>query len=205
MNPASTLAAALESALNLYLKQDPDALQHAAGLQGKTIAITLSGTDFTLYFLPDPKGVQVLGHYEGDVDTRLTGTPLGFARLALDSREDALFQGAVRIDGDTDTGQAFQDLLTGVDWDWEEQLSRITGDVVAHQAGKLAGQAKHFLSDSRDTLSQDCSEYLQEEAQWLPSRTEVDYFLTDVDRLRDDVERLEARVKRLQQTVDPGE
>ncbi len=43
--------------------------------------------------------VQVLSQYEGDVDTLLTGSPLGFARLGLDSREDALFQGAVQIEG----------------------------------------------------------------------------------------------------------
>lgn len=201
--PAPTLAAALENALNLYLKQDPDALQRTAQLHGKVVAVSLTGTGLTLYFLPDRDGVQVLSHYEGDTDTHLTGTPLGFARLALDSREDALFQGAVKIDGDTETGQAFQDLLAGVDWDWEEQLSRVTGDVIAHQTGKLAKQAKQLLVDSRDTLAQDCSEYLQEEAQWLPTQTEVDYFLADVDRLRDDVERLEARVKRLLQAGDP--
>jgi ubiquinone biosynthesis protein UbiJ len=194
---APTLAATLENALNLYLRQAPDALQHAAELQDKTIAISITGTGLTFYFLPAPEGVQVLSHYEGNVDTHLTGTPLGFARLALNNREDALFQGAVKIEGDTDTGQAFQDLLSGVDWDWEEQLSRVTGDVVAHQAGKLARQAKQFLGDSRDTLAEDCSEYLQEEARLLPTQIEVDYFLADVDQLRDDVERLEARVKRL--------
>jgi len=200
--PASTLAAALESALNRYLMQDPDALQRATEVQGRTIAVSLLGTGLTLYFLPDLEGVQVLSHYEGDVDTRLSGTVLGFARLALDSREDALFQGAVKIEGDTDTGQAFQDLLASVDWDWEEQLSRVTGDVIAHQAGKLAGQAQRLAGESRDTLARDCSEYLQEEARLLPTQIEVDYFLGDVDRLRDDVERLEARIKRLLQAAD---
>ena len=202
MTLAPTLAAALESALNLYLRQSPDALQRAAQLQGKAIAISVTGTGLTVYFLPDKEGVQVLSHYEGDVETHLTGTPLGFARLSLNNREDALFQGAVKIEGDTDTGQAFQDLLAGVDWDWEEQLSRVTGDVIAHQAGKLARTAKQFLGDSRDTLAEDCSEYLQEEARLLPTQIEVDYFLSDVDQLRDDVERLEARVERLLKAAD---
>jgi ubiquinone biosynthesis protein UbiJ len=199
---APTLAATLESALNLYLRQAPDALRRAAKLHDKAIAISVTGIGLTLYFLPDPEGVQVLSHYEGDVDTHLTGTPLGFARLALNNREDALFQGAVKIEGDADTGQAFQDLLAGVDWDWEEQLSRVTGDVIAHQAGKMARQAKQFLGDSRRTLAEDCSEYLQEEARLLPTQIEVDYLLVDVDQLRDDVERLEARVKRLLKTAD---
>jgi ubiquinone biosynthesis protein UbiJ len=177
-------------------------VQRAAALQGKAIALSLTGTGLTLYFLPDAGGVQVLSQYEGDVDTHLTGTPLGFARLALDRREDALFQGAVKIDGDTAIGQQFQDLLAGTDWDWEEQLSHVTGDVIAHQAGRLATQVGRLLRDTRETLADDCSEYLQEESRLLPTRIEVRYFLDDVDRLRDAAERLQARVERLQRNLD---
>lgn len=202
MTSASTLAAALESALELYLRQDPDAARRAGALQGKVIALCITGTGLTLYFLPAADGVQVLSRYEGPVDTQLSGSPLGFARLALDRREDALFQGAVQIDGDTDTGQMFQELLSDADWDWEEQLSRVTGDVLAHRAGELARHARQFFEASRETLFQDSSEYLQEEARLLPTRVEVTYFLGDVDRLRDDVERLQARVQRLIQTLD---
>lgn len=197
MTRAPTLAAALESALNAYLAQLPDSGPRAAALQGKVIALSIKGTGLTWFFLPVADRVQVLSHYEGDVDTHLRGTPLGFARLALANREDALFQGAVSIEGDTDTGQQFQDLLAAVDWDWEEQLSRLTGDVIAHQAGTLGRRLKQYLGDSRETLARDCSEYLQEEARLLPTRVEVDYFLGGVDQIRDDVSRLEARVERL--------
>jgi ubiquinone biosynthesis protein UbiJ len=199
---ASTLAAALESALELYLGQDPDAAGRAGALQGKVIALSITGTGLTLYFLPAADGVQVLSRYDGPVDTRLSGSPLGFARLALDRREDALFQGAVQIEGDTDTGQMFQELLSDVDWDWEEQLSHVTGDVLAHRAGELARHARQFFEARRETLFQDSGEYLQEEARLLPTRVEVAYFLADVDRLRDDTERLQARIQRLFKTLD---
>jgi ubiquinone biosynthesis protein UbiJ len=198
----STLAAALESALNFYLGQDPESARRSAALQGKVIALDITGTGLTLYFLPDADGLQVLGHYEGDIDTRLSGSPLGLARLGLDRREDALFQGAVKIDGDTAVGQQFQELLAGTDWDWEEQLSRVTGDVFAHQAGRLAARAARLWRDSRETLAADCSEFLQEEAHLLPTRIEVAYFLDAVDRLRDDTERLAARVERLLRATD---
>jgi ubiquinone biosynthesis protein UbiJ len=141
--------------------------------------------------------VQVLSQYEGDVDTLLTGSPLGFARLGLDSREDALFQGAVQIEGDTGIGQQFQDIFVGGDWDWEEQLSHFTGDIIAHQAGKLVRHTQRFLKDSSNTLADNSSEYLQEEAQVLPTRVEINYFLEDVDKLRADVDRLNARVDRI--------
>ncbi len=202
MTTATTLAAALESALNAYLKRVPDVARRTALLQGKAIAVSITGTPLTLYFLPVAGAVQVLSHYEGDIDTHLRGSPLGFARLAVDRREDALFQGSVSIDGDTDIGQQFQELLAGADWDWEEQLSRITGDVVANQVGNLGRQAKQLFDESRATLAQDLGEYLQEEARLLPTRIETEYFLSDVDHLRDDVSRLEARVARLLRLVD---
>lgn len=202
MTSALTLAAALESALNAYLKQIPDVAQRLEALQGKVIALSITGTSLNLYFLPEANNVQVLSHYQGDIDTHLSGSPLGFARLALERREDALFQGAIRIEGDTDVGQQFQELLAGADWDWEEQLSRFTGDAIAHQAGVLGRQLRRFFDDSGATLTRDCGEYLQEEARLLPTRIEVDYFLGDVDHLRDAVSRLEARIQRLLRVAD---
>ncbi len=197
MTTASTLAAAIETALDLYFKQDSSALDRCSKLSGSCIAIALSGTDITLYFLPDHDGMQVLGQYEGDVDTLLTGSPLGFARLGLESREDALFQGAVQIEGDTGVGQQFQGIFVGGDWDWEEHLSNYTGDIIAHQAGKLVRGTQRFLKNSGKTFTDNSSEYLQEEAQLLPTRAEISYFLDDVDRLRADVDRISARVERL--------
>ena len=202
MNASSTLAAALESALDLYLRQDPENAERAARLQGSVIALSVTGTGITLYFLPDASGVQVLGHYEGDVTTHLSGSPAGFARLALDRREDALFQGAVKIDGDAATGQQFQALLADTDLDWEELLSRVTGDVIAHQAGRVVAHLRRALREGGETLANDTGEYLQEEARLLPTAVEVRYFLDDVDRLRDDAERLQTRVERLQRALD---
>jgi ubiquinone biosynthesis protein UbiJ len=202
MTPATTLAAALETALDLYLKQDPQALQRCTALQGKIIGLDISGLGLSLYFFPGSDGIQVSSRYQGDVDTRLSGSPFGFARLALGSREDALFKGAVEIEGDTETGQQFQDLLANTDWDWEEQVSHITGDVIARQIGNVARLSRKFITNSRNTLEQDVSEYLQEEARLLPTRIEVEDFLEGVDQLRSDVDRLNARIARLLQTMD---
>jgi ubiquinone biosynthesis protein UbiJ len=202
---ASALAAALESALDLYLRQDPQALRRCGSMEGKVIALDITGLGVSLYFFPGPDGIQVLGHYEGEADTRLRGSPLGFARMSLGSRDDTLFEGAVDIQGDTETGQQLQDILASAEWDWEEQLSRFTGDVVAHQVGTLARRARRLLGSSRDTLERDISEYLQEESHLLPCRIEVDRFLAEVDRLRADLDRLSARVERLLQTTAAGQ
>lgn len=199
MNPSPTLAAALESALNLYLRQDPEALEHCAAMEGKVIELDITGVGLALYFVPGADGIQVFSRYEGEADTRLIGSPLGFARLTLGAREDTLFQGEVEIQGDSEIGHQFQEILSHLEWDWEEQLSRVTGDVVAHQIGNLSRQVQRFAREARDTLGQDLSEYLQEESRLLPTRIEVSHFLDEVDRLRADLDRLTARIARLSQ------
>ena len=201
VTPASVLAAALETALNLYLRQDPAALARCSALEGKVVALDIVGLDMSLYFLPGADGIQVAGHYEGEPDTRLRGSPLSLARMSLGARDDALFEGAVEVSGDTETGQQLQELLAETDWDWEEQLARLSGDVVAHQIGSMARRAGRWIGASRDTLERDVSEYLQEETLLLPARAEIDVFLSEVDRLRADTDRLSARVQRLLQAT----
>lgn len=191
------LAAVLESALEQYLKQDPGVLSQCAALQGKVIALEIRDLGLELFFLPNPDGVQVLGHCEQVPDTVLGSTLSGFARMALGSQEEALFGGTVDIRGDTEAGQEFQDILTAVDLDWEEQLSQLTGDVIAHQTGKLMRKSRQYLGETQDTLEQNLSEYLQEEARLLPTRIEMQHLLDDIDHLRNDTDRLAARVARL--------
>jgi len=104
----------------------------------------------------------------------------------------------VTIEGDVETGQAFKAILDEMDIDWEEQLSRLTGDVMAHQLGNTARRAAGVLRDGRRTLERDIGEYLQEELRVLPTRIEAENFSADVSRLRMDTDRLAARIKRLQ-------
>ncbi len=202
----TAMVAGLETAINQYLKLDPDTLARLAELEGRVIALQWRGTDLTLYFLPGAQGLQLLAQFQGEPDTLLRGTPLALAELGLGPNKDnALFSGAVEIVGDTDIGQRFQDILEAMDIDWEEHLSHLIGDVAAHQAGKLARDAGHYAEQSADTLRQDLSEYLKEESQLLPARVQVDNFLADVDTLRMDVDRLEARVQRLLHLTRPDE
>ena len=129
----------------------------------------------------------------------LRGTPLGMARLGLGgSTEKTLFSGDVTIDGDVETGQAFKSILDEIDIDWEEQLSKLTGDVIAHQLGNAARHARKIFRHSRNTLQKDIDEYLHEELRVLPARIETENFSADVTRINMDTERLAARIKRLQ-------
>ena len=199
----------LESAINRYLRLDPESMARMAALNGRCIGIELVGLDLQLFIYPGAQGIRLSDHLDTDAeaDTVLRGTPLGMARLGLgQDTEKTLFSGTVTISGDVETGQTFKAILDAMDIDWEEQLATITGDVIAHQLANRARRVGTLLKHGRRTLQQDTGEYLQEELRLLPTRIEVENFSRDVTRISMDTERLAARIRRLQDSsaTDPN-
>ena len=195
----TAVTAAIEVAVNQVLQLDEDTVARLAGLQGKVIAIEFSGLDVALYLVPESEKISVYGRFEGDADTVLRGTPVALMRMGLVKHAgDVLFSGDVKISGDVELGQEFSEILDGLDIDWEEHLSHITGDMVAHKVGNFVRDIFSWGQQTTDTLGQDVAEYLQEESETLPNRDEVEHFLAQVDVMRTDVDRMEARVQRLQ-------
>jgi len=199
MKPGAGLSRGLESAFNRYLRLDPAAGARLAGLDGRVIALELRGLDLMLVFRVQGQGIVFIDEPDRKPDTVLRGTPLGITRLGFGrgNATGTLFSGEVEISGDVETGQAFKTVLDAIDIDWEEQLSRYTGDLLAHQLGNAARHTGRWLDHARLTLEQDLSEYLQEELRVVPTRIEIENLIEDIDRLGMDADRLEARLRRL--------
>lgn len=190
----------LEQGLNQLIRQDPAVGRRFASLHGRVVRIDLIGTGIALNFIPGHDGrMQILGSIEGEPDCTLRGSPLDLLRAGEHSESaKQLFSGRVTIEGDNATAHRFSAALAGLDIDWEEQLSRLTGDIAAHEIGRgvraLLSEAARVSRSGRENLS----EYLTEEARLLPHRYEVQDFLDEVDSLRDDCERLAARIALLE-------
>ena len=198
MSLPQVFIASIETALNRYLALDEQTFSALADLQGRIIEIHLQGLNTSLYLFPDEDGIMVLGDFDGEADTRLIGTPVALAKLGLARNPaDVLFSGEVSIEGDTRLGQQFKKILARMDIDWEEQLSRYSGDILAHQIGNGVRALSGWLQRNQQSAALDTGEYLQEEIRLLPSAAEMDYFIRQVDGLRDDTERLQARLNRL--------
>ena len=201
----------LEKSINRFLGLDPVAKEDLARHSGKTIAIEMRGLDMLFYIGLTDEGVAVFSEEPEQIDARLVGTPVALMKMGLSSggreTEDILFSCVVEIVGDIELGQQLKKILNEIDVDFEEQLSRITGDVVAHQVGNLIREGKRWGERSVASLEMDVAEYLQEETGQLPRAEEVDEFVSAIDVLRSDADRLEARVVRLVsacQSTDDG-
>lgn len=203
MLPQAALAA-LEAAVNAALALDPETVTRLTALSGKVVAVELEGTGINLFLLPGREGFRLMGRYDGEADTTLSGSPLALLRLRAGAPGEGLFSGDVKIHGDVELGQRMQRILGGLDIDWEEHLSHLTGDVVAHQLGNLARGAMRWGRRAAENLQRDMVDYVQEERRDLPSKGELDEFLAAVDTLRSDLDRLTARIDRLQRHHNDG-
>jgi len=193
VTPAVT-AASLETALNLVLRLDPEILPRLGTLSGHVIAIEPSGMAMTFYLLPKPGGIQVMDRCETEPSVRIRATPAALFRQWRGRRAGG---GEIVIEGDVGVGREFQTILARLDIDWEEQLSRVVGDVVARRLGGLWDGLRAWSGRTGDVLLRDGGEYLQQELRVLPPRQAIEQFLNAVDLLREDADRLAARVERL--------
>lgn len=191
------LTAALEAAINTYLQMDPETLQRLARFSDKVIAIELQDTGITLFCLPQAQGMTIMSQYQGEPDTTISGRPVSLAKLTILNDTQVMFAGDVTISGDVELGQGFKKLLENMDIDWEEHLSRVTGDIIAHKTGHAIREMASWWRNNSKRSQENAREYLQEEVQVIPDKEEVEAFFAGVETLRDDAARLAARISQL--------
>jgi ubiquinone biosynthesis protein UbiJ len=197
------LAGILESTINRYLSLDPDVEFFLQPLVGKVIAVNVTPFGWSLYLCPCNEGIQILESYSGEPDTTISGSlfALGFMGVSNNPMRE-VFSGQVHIAGNVHTGRAFQQLFEKLDIDLEEQLSRLTGDVIAHQIGRLARGIDRWGRGTLDNLRMDVAEYLHDESRDLPAAPELEIFFRSIDTLRNDFDRLQTRVEHLEKTLN---
>ena len=203
MSARSVAATGIQGAVNRLLELDPEFAEGVAEFEGTVLEIHVQGLDERLQLHPSASGigvVPVIDEQQARVapDVTISGPPFTLLRLlgSLDS-VDGVLPPDVSISGELQLVQRLTRLAKRTRFDWEEPLSKLFGDSVAHELGRgLRGFAAQ-LGAAVGTLACDVGEYLREERRLSPTRLEVDDFAAGVDTTRDDVERLEIRIARL--------
>lgn len=104
----------------------------------------------------------------------------------------------VETSGDMALAREILYLAQNLRWDFEEDLSRVFGDIMAH---RLAGAGRAFArwqSESADSLARQATAYWTEERPLIAARPQLAQFSHAVDTLRDDVARVEKRLEQLE-------
>ncbi|HHQ14378.1 MAG TPA: sterol-binding protein [Chromatiales bacterium] len=187
----------LAALVNRGIRESASARGLAGELDGKSLRFRIEPPGIALRLRLAGGKVLIDGDRDQPTDAELTGSPLDFNRLLIGDTEAELRAGTVELRGDTEVADRFRDLLFLARPDFEELLSRLIGDVAAHQLGEGVRQFADWGKRAARSFGRSLTEYLQEERKTLPTRYEVEEFASDVDRFGEDVDRLAARIDRL--------
>jgi ubiquinone biosynthesis protein UbiJ len=188
----ATLGWPFSFALNRLLDAEPWARERLAPFAGEVLELRAAPLP-TLRFLVLPGGRLEAGG-EGAPALVITLRPRDLvARLQGEEQ----FLRSVQVDGEPRLAAAVMALARHLRWDFEEDLSRIVGDVAAH---RLAGVARELAAWPREAvrrLAESAADYAVEERRVLLGGGVMAAFAHEVAALRDALERLEKRIERL--------
>lgn len=187
----------IERLANRVLAWDADTAARLARLHDKVICVHCTAPDVRFYLLPTSAGIRVESQCARAPDVTLRGSAHDFLRLALADDDAIAAARALEVEGDIALGQELQRIVHRLDIDWEEPLSRVVGDVAAHELARGVRAGNAWLRAAGATLAADLGEFLQYERRVVASREELAAFVQAVDILRADTDRLQQRIELL--------
>jgi ubiquinone biosynthesis accessory factor UbiJ len=186
----ATLGWPFSLALNHLLAAEPWARELLAPFAGATIE--LRNPPFpALRFIILPAGMVEAGGE--DAALFVTLKPDALFNLA---RGPEHFLRSIEVAGDPALASAVMALARHLRWDFEEDLSRLFGDVAAHRMADAARAFGAWHIDAARRLTESLADYAVDEKRVLIARPEMESFAAEIARLRDALERLEKRVER---------
>lgn len=198
----SVFLTTLSSAINAYLGLDPESSQRMAALADKTIQMELEPFHAVFQLTFSKHGIHACEATHASPHTTIKGTPLQLAGMLFNKTDrQSFFADDVQMQGDAEVGQQVIELFDELQIDWEEPLSSLIGDIPAYHAGRMMRNLKRWLKQSDQSLTQNISDYVHEEAAMFPPREALHDFFNEIDRLRMDVDRADAQIQQLQSAL----
>jgi ubiquinone biosynthesis accessory factor UbiJ len=195
------LTAGLEHALNQILALDERAAFRRQPLQGKVLQLDVRELK-PLWLVFSSSQIDILNRYDGVADAGISLNLSALPRLRDKNQLTPLIrEGKVDLQGDPALFNLFSILLGELQIDWEGQLARHTGDVLAHTLCRSARALHQGMSHQLGLLRQDVAEYVTEEARLAPGSLEVACFCEDVLALKRQFDTTALRLEKLRHRI----
>jgi ubiquinone biosynthesis accessory factor UbiJ len=182
----------LTQLLNHLVNQNSWARVQLQPFTGKAVRFTIPPLSATIIILEDG-GLAMAGETPAPEATVSIPFSVALRLLADDEAANTL----ITLEGDTELASTLAKGLSNLQWEDEEDLSQLIGDVPAHQIGEFGRQALSETKRQTLNVAQMFSEYWQEEQPLIAKKRHVELFLKEVDALREDMERFEKRLEKL--------
>ena len=182
--------------INHLLRAAPWALERLAPHAGTVIALRFG--PLPLHFAVEPSGELRAVTPETSADVTIDLKPSLMLRALTDGRA-ALNQAA--ISGDSAFAQTLSYIAQYLKWDYEEDLSKVAGDIAAHRIGSTARGVGSWAKESTESFLRMSKDFWTEERPAIAKSDAVAAFVASVDELRDATARLEKRIELLAKTI----
>lgn len=179
-------------AINRLLRANAWALGKLEIHAGKTVLLACPPFELRLTILET--GELTAAPRDAIPHVTITATPGSLLRLA--ARDESAWN-AAQVSGDVQLAAAIDYLRRNLEWDYEEDLSRVFGDIAAHRIAGAVREIDRWGRAAALNLGQAFAEYSTYERPLVASRRAVDEFNREVDEMRDHAERLEKRIELL--------
>jgi ubiquinone biosynthesis protein UbiJ len=143
----------------------------------------------SLKFLVNNEGQLIVGDPESPPDAYIQMAIKGLIQLITQKKKNG-----ITVKGNLDLANDFSNIIEGLEWDMEEDLSRFIGDIPATEITKIS---KKFIKQSKSNIrnmAENFIEYWQEENKILSKNDDLEIFNVHVDELEEDVDRVEAKI-----------
>ncbi|MEP4890212.1 MAG: SCP2 sterol-binding domain-containing protein [Aliiglaciecola sp.] len=201
MPAAQLVSSGIEGIINQLLKLDASSASLLKKLAGKQLSVDIHELPWTLKFsFSDQVDVLVVMPDEAlQSDCHLALSLSTLQKLKDTSQITRLIQnGELVLEGDVAIAQQFSQLITELDIDWEELLSKYTGDVLAHNTFRFGKKLIHNVKSQANRLAVTLADAAIEEKRIAAPPILVVDFCDQVDELRSATDRLDAKISRLE-------
>jgi ubiquinone biosynthesis accessory factor UbiJ len=187
-----SLPTPIPAVINHLLAQEPWARDKLAGHAAKVACLDTGLLSVKLKVAPD-------GMLQTADDSELPNVTirvkLADLPLMMQNRERAFSY--VKVEGDADFANTISQLSQSLQWEAEEDLSKLVGDIAATRIVAGARAALEGAKSTQQKMAENLAEYFLEEKPMLMRPQAVTDFSSEVSKLRDDVERLAKRIGKI--------
>jgi ubiquinone biosynthesis protein UbiJ len=188
--------------INKILGFDRDENRQMLELNGRLIQVILNKVDLKFHFLISNNRLTI-GHGQVlDPDVTVTGSPADFLDLFKSRfRTKSIAADTVQISGDLGVAKQVEDLIKEIEFDGEELLSKIVGDIPSHMIFHRLSIVKSDVLRAISKVETDLIDYIQYEKDLVPSSENFSDFATQVSSLSERLEFVKTQVKIIEETV----
>lgn len=186
----------LSQLLTHLIEQNTWARAELRPFAGKSVRFSIVPVQASLTILEDG-GLAMTGEALSP-DATVSLSPSTALRLLAN---DTAATSKISIEGESEVATTLARVLQDMHWEYEEDLSKVVGDIPAHQFGEFTRKASQEVRKQALNVAEMFAEYWQEEDPLIAKKRHVETFTHAVDDARDDTERLEKRLEKLNKKI----